>query len=105
MSGVIVSTVGIPTVLAAGQLGYSISKDVSATHARNAEKHLLAVEKDRINKEQRTMAEKARAEADAKLAQRRSRSGRSASVATSPLGVTDAAPISQASLQGRSLLG
>ncbi len=110
MSGVTAATaiaVGVG-VMAAGSLastGYSIASNVSDIHKGNEEKHKLAVEKDKLATEQRTIEQKARAEADAKLAQKRSRAGRAASAATSPLGVTDAAPVARASLQGQSLLG
>jgi len=81
---------------------------VEGVHAKNQAKHDRLVQRDemaRLQNEQKTMEAKARAEADAKLADKRQRSGRAASIATSPLGLTDAAPISKASLAGRSLLG
>lgn len=98
---------GLIATAAAGaaNTGYSVASNVSNIHKANAEKHRLAVERDKIARDQRTMEQKARAEADARLAAKRSRSGRTASVATSPLGVTDAAPVHKASLEGRSLLG
>ena len=97
--------VGVLAAASAASAGYSVASNVKNIHKANDEKHRLAVERDQLVKDQRTMEAKARAEADARLAEKRSRSGRSSTIATSPLGVTDAAPIARASLEGRSLLG
>lgn len=101
----VVIPLAVMAVAATASAGMSAYQGVKATHAANEEKHNLAVEKDEMKKEVATMEQKAKAEADAKLSAKRSRSGRMGSIATSPLGVTDAAPISQASLAGKSMLG
>ena len=102
-----ISTVALATIAAAavGSAGYGIAKQQEAMHKKNDEDHRLQVEKEALNSQKASLEANARAEADAKLAEKRSRSGRAAAIATSPLGVTDTAPIARASLEGRSLLG
>lgn len=103
-----ITTMGVALAALAVSIAGGTASAVKAnadTHKANDAKHRMQVEKEGLQAEAASIDQRARAEADAKLAERRTRSGRAASVATSPLGITDAAPISRASLAGRSLLG
>lgn len=105
MSAAVAIAVTASVAASLASAGMSAYESNQAMHKGNEAKHKLAVEKDEMAAEQRGMEQKAKQEADMQLSQKRSRAGRLQSIATSPLGVADAAPIAKASLAGKSMLG
>jgi hypothetical protein len=76
-----------------------------AMHARHKVEHDQAVERGNLEAERKAIDMKSMAEADARFKRNRAGTGRDSTVATSSQGLLNQAPVAQASLQGKQLLG